>query len=189
MAFIVEDGSEVPNANSYASVAFADSYFTDRGGNTVWDALSTTDKETALVKATDYIDMRFKLMFIGCRKSRDQSLHWPRLNAVQADGWWITSDEVPVDLQKATVEYALQAAQTSELIGKEATSGTASPKIAETVKVGPITVSEKYQDSAAQSRVTGVDVISSSSLSEYPHADLLIQDLLNPSDNLDLWRG
>ena len=188
MAFIVEDGSEVSGANSYASVAFADSYFADRG-DTIWDSLGNAAKEIALIKATDYIDMRFKLLFIGCRKSRDQSLHWPRLNAVQADGWWITSDEVPVDLQKATVEYALQAAQAGDLLAKEATDSNASPKIAETVKVGPITVSEKYQDSAAQSRVVGVDVISAATISEYPQADLLMQDLLMPADTQDLWRG
>ena len=50
MAFIVEDGTGVEDANSYTSVAFADAYFADRN-NTTWSGASVADKEFALVKA------------------------------------------------------------------------------------------------------------------------------------------
>lgn len=188
MAFIVEDGTAKEDATSYATVAFADDYFTDRG-NTVWVALSNTDKQISLVKATDYIDKRFRRDFVGYAKSKEQSLAWPRRDACDVNGWYLNADELPDNLLKAVAEYAYQAAVSGELIAQGATTGTASPKVAETIKVGPITISDKYQESSAQARVTGVDVISSSNISEYPAADLLLQDLLETGNGTDLLRG
>lgn len=187
MAFIVEDGTAKADATSYVTEAYADAYFLDRG-NTVWAALDTADKEVALIKATDYIDKRFRRAFVGYASRREQALAWPRRGACDVNDWWIPADELPDNLMKATCEYALQAATVGELLGQAATSGTASPKVGEMIKVGPITINDKYQETSAQSRVTGVDVISSSNISEYPAADLLIQDLLEDNGD-DLVRG
>lgn len=188
MAFTVEDGTNVANSNSYVDLTFACEYFADRG-ETRWDSLSSQDQRVALIKATDYIDKRFGMQFSGHRNTRDQSLQWPRYGACYLEDWWISSDEIPKELKQATCEYALQAALTGGLITQESSGGTASPKVAETIKVGPVTVSEKYQDSSSQARVSGVDVISSSNIPEYPAADLLLQQLLNSSATDDLNRG
>jgi len=188
MAFTVEDGSKVAGANSYVDLEFACDYFADRG-ETRWDSMSSQDQRVALIKATDYIDKRFGMQFSGYRNTRDQSLQWPRFDACYQDDWWISSNEIPKELKQATCEYALQAALTGSLITQSSSSGTASPKVAETIKVGPITVSEKFADSSGDARQSGVDVISSSNIPEYPAADLLLQQLLGPSSDSDLVRG
>jgi hypothetical protein len=69
---IVEDGSGIVGANSFATVAEADTYFADRGGNTVWDALADADKEAALIVATDYIEKKFGTRFQGTKKFRQK---------------------------------------------------------------------------------------------------------------------
>ncbi len=104
MAFVVEDGSGVTGANSYASVEFADAYFGDRG-NAVWDAIADlTDKEKYLIQATDYIEAVYARRFMGEMVATDQALSWPRY---YADPHLYTS--IPLRLQKATCEYALRA--------------------------------------------------------------------------------
>ena len=73
MAFVVEDGTGLENANSFCSVAFADSYFSDRG-IAAWTG-SNTVKEQALVRATDYISNRFT--FRRDPYSEEQALPFP----------------------------------------------------------------------------------------------------------------
>jgi len=191
MAFVVEDGSGLDNATSYIDEAFADDYFSDRG-NTDWATLSSTVKQQVLIKATDYIDKRFGIQFSGYPNYKTQRLQWPRYGACKQNGWWINSNgelSIPNELKWATAEYALQAALAGSLIEEGSTEATASPKIGETIKVGPVTVSERFSDSSSKARVSGVDVISDSSIPEYPAADLIIAHLLEPSGESDLFRG
>ena len=69
MAFLVETGAGVPGANSYASVAFALAYLTDRGRATEngWTASTTAAKQAALIAATDHIERRFGSRFRGTK--------------------------------------------------------------------------------------------------------------------------
>ena len=180
MAFTPEDGTGLPNANSYISVAFADSYFVDRG-NATWAADSTTDKETALVRATDYIDKRFALQFKGRKLTQEQGLEWPRLGALDSDFYLLdgANDDVPRQLQKATAEYALRALSNTPLVPDNSNSGV---KITRQ-KVGPIeTENELTQPSSGS-------VVAPSSIPEYPEADLWIQELLKSRSNRTTVRG
>ena len=52
MSLVVEDGTGKADAESYISVADADTYHSNRG-NTDWAALTTTEKEQLLRGATD----------------------------------------------------------------------------------------------------------------------------------------
>ena len=54
MAFTVEDGTGLSDANSLASVAEFDAYCTERGIDVTGFA-DTTAKEVALVKGADYL--------------------------------------------------------------------------------------------------------------------------------------
>jgi hypothetical protein len=66
MTMIVENGTGVLKANSYVGLAYAQTYLQDRGKNVVpWSTASKAQREQALIKATDYIDKRFALKFIG----------------------------------------------------------------------------------------------------------------------------
>lgn len=105
MAFIVEDGTGVPDANSYASVEEADAYFADRG-NTTWAAAQPAAKQAALINATDYIEMRYSSRFLGRAEFRDlQSLSFPRYYGSYYGTW----PSMPANLKRATIEYALRA--------------------------------------------------------------------------------
>lgn len=65
MSMIVEDGSGIYEANSYAGLSYAHSYLHRRNRHTTWDAASTAVREAALIAATDYIDKRFGSQFLG----------------------------------------------------------------------------------------------------------------------------
>jgi hypothetical protein len=68
MAFVVETGSGSATANSFASTAAADAYVAERGV-AGWADLLTADKQTALVKATDYLEATYRTSWQGYRVS------------------------------------------------------------------------------------------------------------------------
>jgi len=110
MAFIVEDGNGLDDSTSYISVATADEHHLDRG-NSKWEDYSTAEKESSLIRASDYVDKRFGLRFVGWRKQKSQAMEWPRFDAFDADGFILNdADDVPRKLQRAIAEYALRAA-------------------------------------------------------------------------------
>lgn len=102
MAFVPEDGTGLPDANSYISVEWADEYFIDRG-NAKWTDLDEDKKEIALVEATDYINLKYGTNFRGSLATEDQALLFPRLYVGNS------ALQMPVTLKRATAEYALRA--------------------------------------------------------------------------------
>lgn len=108
MALIKEDGSVVPDANSYADAADADGYQTDRARDT-WIAAAPAVKDAALVRATDYIDGRWELRFSGQPLGDVQELAWPRMQVrYPASNNPFPTDEVPDDIVVACILYADQ---------------------------------------------------------------------------------
>lgn len=103
-----EDGTAKANAESLITVADADTYFTGRG-ITNWATLSTTEKEQALRRATDYMEQAYGQKWKGERTKHTQALSWPRYG-VCANGFDVDSDVVPVPVQRACAELALRAA-------------------------------------------------------------------------------
>jgi hypothetical protein len=108
MALIVEDGTAKQDAESYASVSFANTYFTALN-NASWTGADTV-KEAALRKATSYIDSNYD--FAGYKRTKEQALQWPR-SWVEVDGYAIESDLVPLAVQRATAELALKSLTTT----------------------------------------------------------------------------
>lgn len=76
MAFILEDGTGLDNANSLASVDEFKEYYTDR--NIDITALADTDIEALLIQGTDYITQKYYNNFIGELVNENQSLLFPR---------------------------------------------------------------------------------------------------------------
>jgi hypothetical protein len=66
MSFLVENGTGVKGATSYATVAFFKAWCADRGY--VITAWADADIQAYLVAATDYIDTRWGLEFLGSCK-------------------------------------------------------------------------------------------------------------------------
>lgn len=74
ISIIVEDGTNVSNANSYNSIVELRSFALDRGVT-----LSSVDDEVATmaIKATDYLETKAE-EYKGLPTYTDQSLQWPR---------------------------------------------------------------------------------------------------------------
>lgn len=106
MPFTVEDGTGVAGANAYASVAFVDGFWADRGGNTAWDAADNDAKQVGIIRATDYAERRFGSVWRGRRAAAGQSLGWPRTGAKTNDGDVWDDDAMPYQLLNAIAVYA-----------------------------------------------------------------------------------
>ena len=161
MALIVENGTGLADAESYVSVADADTYFSKRG-NAAWAALATAVKEESLRKATDYMVETYRLRWKGSRVNGVQALDWPRAFVLRADFQYAgmngqtmiggesfyPSDVVPVEVANACAELAFRASSADLLAdyGSQVKSET----------VGPISVT--YADGARQTvRYAAID--------------------------------
>ena len=107
---IVEDGTGLPNADSYVSVEFADSYFSARGVSG-WESLSTEQKEQSLICATDFIDSIYQ--WYGKKATSEQALRFPRVNLVDYEGQ--TIEGIPTCLKQAVCDASMLKANGTEL--------------------------------------------------------------------------
>lgn len=162
MAFVVEDGSAKADANSYASIAEADSYFADRG-NTSWTGADAV-KQAALVKATDYIEGRFGQRFIGAKKTITQALAWPRTGAAD-----FAYTAIPVGLRRACCEYAVRALS-AELAPDLKVDASGLTVVATKKKVGPI----ETDYAVPQTGLGSTPML----FRPYPAADMLLRGLV-----------
>lgn len=117
MSLITEDGTVVTGAESYTSVADADTHHSLRG-TTLWDAMTTTEKEQALRRATDFMMGRYRGRWKGGRVHAHQELDWPRQGVVTEDmgiapapyfAFVVDYRTIPVEVKRACAELALRA--------------------------------------------------------------------------------
>lgn len=109
MALIVEDGTGLATAESYISVADADTRMTNLG-NTNWTTLTATEKEQALRRATVYMEQAYRSRWSGYRNGDTQALSWPR-NGVVIDRYILVDDDVvPAAVADACADLAFRAA-------------------------------------------------------------------------------
>ena len=101
---IVENGTVVENANSYIDIDFADAYL-DLTDKEDWNNYNTTQKEKAIIEATQAIDLSY--VFSGEVVNTEQTLEFPRKNCYdkQRDVFLPTSI-IPVNLKNAVAELA-----------------------------------------------------------------------------------
>jgi hypothetical protein len=101
MALIIEDGSQVANADSYVTQADYITYAAKLG--ITIDAVDATDEQ--LRKAANFIgDHEANLK--GCKVSRDQSMAYPRYDLC-IEGFYWASDEIPRQVILAQMNIAL----------------------------------------------------------------------------------
>lgn len=101
---VVEDGTGLSTANSYVTVAEADSYLRLRGRAATWDAYSPDLKAGHLVAATDYLDAMST--WRGQILTSTQALGWPRGGAIDKWGRFVVAGTVPRLVKAATIEIA-----------------------------------------------------------------------------------
>ncbi len=104
MALIVEDGSVVPNANSYVTLAEASNYLIARG----LDAGSLNDAN--LILGFDYLNS-FEDRYQGERISAEQTGSFPR-EGVCINNFPLTGDTIPQQLKDAQCYAAYYENQT-----------------------------------------------------------------------------
>ena len=117
---IVEDGTGLTDANSYASVEFADDYFSARGVSE-WADLETEVKEQSLIKATDYIDSIFQ--WYGKKEFEHQALRFPRVSIRDYEGAEIKG--IPLCLKQAVCDAAALVSSGTELFQTKNENGEA----------------------------------------------------------------
>jgi hypothetical protein len=94
-------------------VAVADDYHSARG-NAAWAKLDAIAKQSALIRATDYVEMMYGARFVGEKISLAQQLSWPRRGVAG-----VSVDEIPSAVEKAVCELALRAGSKKALIVDE----------------------------------------------------------------------
>lgn len=210
MAFTVEDGTGVKDANAYITLAFANEYHLDRN-HTDWSS-SLAKLQSAIVRATMYVDARFGRSFRGFRRSKTQELEWPRFSALDNDGYLL--DGIPKQLQRAVAEYALRTLQFGELapdvppivprqshsdgLGTLESSSSVQTGVVEKVvtQVGPILSSTTYRapektvtSASRVSRTAHTTLVDGANIPQYPAADIWLEELITNRSSKSLRRG
>lgn len=138
MSLIIETGSGASNSESYASVANADLYHSNRGC-APWATLTTAQKEEALRRATDYIEQVYSRSWQGYQVNSTQALSFPR-SGVVVNGYTLGYTSIPNQLVNATCDLAYKAA-----------GGNLSPDVTQGVKREKVDVLEvEYMDGSSQ---------------------------------------
>jgi hypothetical protein len=115
--------------DSYASIAEADDYH-GRRGNADWTGAATAAKEAALLRATAYLDGRYR--WIGQVATLTQPLSWPRAGAIDGEGRALFG--IPAHLRDACCELARTA------LGAELTPAQPRGGMVTGESVGPVSV-------------------------------------------------
>lgn len=138
MTLVVEDGTARADANTFASLAVADSFWSARADAT-WAAASDADKEAALIKAADYIGFGFN--FAGYQVNAAQALAWPRGGVTDSrSGYEVDAYSVPPAVVIAACLLAREAL-TTDLLGQMTADETIKRQ---TVKLGDIETTKEF---------------------------------------------
>lgn len=166
MAFVPEDGTGLPNANSYASVAAFAAYWIERGKDL--SQYLQEQKESALVQGTDHIEIFFGPKLYGFKASSEQALEFPRVCLYDVFGTPITG--VPAKVTYALFEYAHLILTTKKPLAPNPEVDASGLQVSATFKkVGPL---EKRVTFTSDKRVT---------LPPYPKADAYLKEFLSSS--------
>lgn len=141
MALVVEDGTGLTNANSFVSVADADTYLADRG-RTAWAALTTQQKEAALINATDFLNAAFG--WVGYRNTATQALAWPRTSY---------SPRIPAGVPVQVKQAVTRVADLAATEGASLFSAVSGSELVRRAQAGPVSV--EFSDQALAVAATG----------------------------------
>ena len=138
MAATIDATLKGASANSYVTLAEANTYFETVPDSTTWADKTDDQKNRALISATRWIDA---LSFYGDRCSETQALTWPRAD-YKVDGIELACTLIPVGIEVATYELARALANDTDAI----TGSTGTTGLYDQVELGELKV--KYKDSS-----------------------------------------
>ena len=131
------------SANSYVTLAAANTYFETVPNSSTWIDKTDDQKNRSLISATRWIDA---LTFYGDRCTETQALKWPR-DEYKVDGIDLVCTLIPEGIKVATYELARAFANDTDAI--TGTSGTTG--IYDEVELGELRV--KYNKTSQTSGV------------------------------------
>ena len=131
------------SANSYVTLAAANTYFETVPDSSTWTNKTDDQKNRSLISATRWIDA---LTFYGDRCTETQALKWPR-DEYKVDGIDLVCTLIPEGIKVATYELARAFANDTDAI--TGTSGTTG--IYDEVELGELRV--KYNKTSQTSGV------------------------------------
>ena len=143
MAAVIVATLSGASANSYVTLAEANTYFETVPDSSTWTDKTDDQKNRALISATRWIDA---LSFYGDRCTETQALKWPRENYT-VDGIDLACSLIPAEIKTATYELARALANDTGAI----TDSTGTTGIYDEVKLGDLQV--KYNKSSQTSGV------------------------------------
>lgn len=126
MTLIVETGSGLINADSYVSLADANTYTGATFFSGKWSTQTDTDKEKLLRTATAYLDSFYD--YKGVKVFPSASLRWPRSQVLDRDGNEVSSLSVPVAVKNAVIEMAIYLVE-NNLLQESESKGIQSVKV------------------------------------------------------------
>lgn len=104
------------SANSYVSLAEAETYFDDKPGASTWPDTDEEDQQRYLLRATRWLN---QMNWLGARASSTQALAWPRSGVLKRDssgayidggyygyGQQYLTTEIPQEVKDAQCELA-----------------------------------------------------------------------------------
>ena len=138
MAATIDATLKGASANSYVTLAEADTYFETVPDSSTWTDKTDDQKNRALISATRWIDA---LSFYGDRCSETQALKWPR-DDYKVDGIDLVCTLIPTPIKVATYELARALANDTDAI----TGSTGTTGLYDQVELGELKV--KYKDSS-----------------------------------------
>lgn len=118
------------NANSYVTVAEADSYFGDAFGKSLWAPASSDQRSALVITASRTLDQYIE--WAGQKATEYQAMEWPRSGVYDRFGKMYDDDVVPTTVKYATFELAYYILENGGL--------SFSNQTIDTVKVGSIEV-------------------------------------------------
>lgn len=96
----------------YGTVAAFEAYHTARGRDT--SSYSDPEMEAAKLLASEWIDAVYRSQFMGYKTGNAaQVREWPRIGAYDREGYYVTSDSVPYQIEWATYEATLKELQSA----------------------------------------------------------------------------
>ncbi len=129
---------------SYATVAEADRYLdADPALSGLWSTVSETEKLQRLIAATRRID---SLSWVGSKTDPAQTTDWPRSELFQENGSPVAADNIPCEIETATILMA------ASQVVFDVNAGSSNASL-ESERIGPKNVEYFYP------RIGGVEAI------------------------------
>jgi len=147
VAFIVEDGTGIKDANAYVDPGFVENYFhSDRLAQ--FTALSADEKIAAIITGSQLVDISYE--WKGTRSTIEQGLSWPR-DDVDFDGHEVIG--IPAAVKKATCEAVWIAMTEESLYSTEGDKEVASERIEGAVAITYVNPKDRVKENITRFEV------------------------------------